>query len=652
MAATRSDLNQVNETLAKHEVQIGNLEKKIEKKFDEQARKIDEQSKKANERLDRLEGLFKKTMERMDDTRTTMGERISKLEQVVNASLGKVVDLGNSQQDEQVESLPVSGLAAPHAPPTSSAPAIITTPSVVTGSPMSAFPTTTTKSTVNIPPTGPTAPIGLVDPTASTGPTGPTMSAFPIGPTHHPAVYTEQSGFAPRAELRTDTLQTPWLEGTLPGPRDEKGRLIIHGHFDPRFRFCKETAAQTHRVKQVWPKLIGEDDLQDHESRNSNAKNRSVWSEKQKMKNTRDPHILQKLELIQAELRDTLVPYKTWPARILPLLEEDFIVVARFLKDYSPSWALAVEAILSRLDRSGALDHPWFAFTSLRPMQGEVYQKFANRLREAVYNLPETIREDRTTRSILCTIAQNYLPKAWVTCEEAAREWTCYYLADRLCEITKHIDRAAIEQEIYTRPSASVALQGKTAPFYQLEVAEEQPGQSRPIAKVAPIPTMTTMTPMIANPLADDTRVTATNEQAAAVRAGNCFKCGKPGHYAPECRDKRSFGSRPTGNSTINFRGTATFARNLTKRLSEFQEKRDNQKGKRRQDVKRIKGKKVHYATDADEEDEAGEVKEQPSLDEEDQFLARIEEETYNAIVDDYFNAASQAHDAQEEHEG
>ena len=562
MSVTRSEMNEVNETLAKHEALIESLGKKIE-----------ENDKKANARMDRLEEMFKNMMEKIDHKHFTK-----------ESSEGKEKEVG---------------------------------------------------------PTDTAVPADVTVPTDAAVPTRTTRIPESVGPTQTPQLVGSQGSF-PRAEFAADTLGIPTDENTLPGPRDTKGRLNIHGHFDSRFRFCNETLVQASRVRQVWPQLISENDLFDHEARNNNAKNRSVWTDKHKMKNTRDPQLLRKLELVQAELRDTLVPYKTWPTRILPLLEEDFVVVARFIRDYNPSWSLAVEAILTRLDRSGALDHPWFVFTSLRPSQGEVYHKFANRLRDAVYNLPESIREDRATRAILCTIAQNYLPRAWITCEEAAREWTCYYLADRLCEIAKHVDRGVIEEEIYSRPEASVALQGKAAPFHQLNVAAAPPRQARSSTTT----TATTPTPQVIDPLVDDVTITTTTEQAAAVQTGKCYNCGQPGHYAPDCRQKKRSSEQSPSANTITFRGTASFARNLTKRLADFRDRRNKyvkNKGKERMrgGGNSTRDKKVHYAVD--ESDEAAQ-----DTDEYDDLLTQVEEETYNAIVDDYLNAAAEAHEVHE----
>ncbi|KAI0992045.1 hypothetical protein K3495_g16141 [Podosphaera aphanis] len=69
------------------------------------------------------------------------------------------------------------------------------------------------------------------------------------------------------------------------------------------------------------------------------------------------------------------------------------------------SWITLLEAIFTIMQDHNVLQSPMTKFSRITPTQGEFITDFAWRLRDAFYDLPESLRENTTVRNILTDIA-------------------------------------------------------------------------------------------------------------------------------------------------------------------------------------------------------------------------------------------------------
>ena len=87
-----------------------------------------------------------------------------------------------------------------------------------------------------------------------------------------------------------------------------------------------------YRVRDLIPRAISGDDLDMTSRPEKNCRNRITWRPEHLLIRLADPNNLRKIQAIQDELVEALLPPRVWPQRILGLLQEDFQVVRQYLE--------------------------------------------------------------------------------------------------------------------------------------------------------------------------------------------------------------------------------------------------------------------------------------------------------------------------------
>ena len=90
-----------------------------------------------------------------------------------------------------------------------------------------------------------------------------------------------------------------------------------------------------------------------------------------------DATVLDKLEKMQIQHYTAMIPYESWPARVLLGLSGDVSSLSRWAVANQLSWPFFVEAIIQILGQNNALHAQVTHFSTLLPFKYEAYVNFA-----------------------------------------------------------------------------------------------------------------------------------------------------------------------------------------------------------------------------------------------------------------------------------
>lgn len=411
-------------------------------------------------------------------------------------------------------------------------------------------------------PTGPAGPRGHQGepgPQGNEGPLGPTGLAGQIDQGHDIDIFAPRpvEGYSAAVQARMRTNVRAILPRARVNPFDEEG-------FHPKHRIKWQPAAFLVRINEV--------------------------------------DNLQKIQAIEDELFHALIPQRLWPQRILPLLHDDFQAVHAYLEaNEGTTWLETLVLLCEKLHKGFALRSPWYQWVHLHPAQGELQAGFARRIRSAFYNLGAADRAKNETRDHLLFLIRDAFPTIWAHIQYHHRVIGTPALLDELILRTENEARRPVEA-IFKPLTATITTEGKIQPWNTLEitaganaatdsaVVRQLPTSSAAADLPSPFATVPPRN-IIADPRTEDTTVHAVhdNDEAHAV-AGNCHNCGKPGHWAADCRQRRGFRSNivtssrdpPEKGQPVTITGTlfrGNLLRNASSAAKTFLQRRGSQRG-------------------------------------------------------------------------
>lgn len=374
----------------------------------------------------------------------------------------------------------------------------------------------------------------------------------PLAPQHQPALVFQPASVpeaapaaapaaaAPAAPIpasRPARPQQPLPEGAPYVPN----RHAIINVFGPRARHGP-TQAQLDdmlmKVRELLPRAISGDRLDLSSRPEKNNRNRISWRPEHTLIRLADPTNLRRIQSIQDELVDALLPPHVWPQRILGLLKNDFEVVRRYLeRNVNTTWVETLMMFCERMKQHQTIKAPWHQFIQLHPVKDEHYVGYAQRVRSAYYLLGPAEQDLEQARSHIIHTIQDAFPSIWSLMRAFHHTLSGPELVEELVAMAENESRKAVEVALYKPAPASIQVQAATEPWQTLTINANAPETSPDTAPKN----------VITDPRTDDRQValvrTADQEQALAVTS-NCYKCGRSGHWASNCRVKQPAGQQ------------------------------------------------------------------------------------------------------------
>jgi hypothetical protein len=299
------------------------------------------------------------------------------------------------------------------------------------------------------------------------------------------------------------------------------------------------------------------------------AKNRVRWLPTANLDRINDPSILRRIQDIEDELFTSQVPQRLWPQRVLPLLHGDFQTGKAYLEaNPATTWLETLVVLCQTLHQGHAIRTPWYNWVHLHLIENELQSGFARRIRDAYYLLGITDRAKPETRDHLIYLIRDAFPTIWSHIQYHHRAIGTEALLNDLTLRSENEERRGVEAA-YKTPTVEIVTSGGNQPFHTLQITAGA-NASHDSATIRRLPAPTAAeTPssyapkqqrnIITDPRTDDTTVNAATDEALAV-SGNCYNCGKPGHWAGECRQKTGFRANTTPPSRGNMANTISGA--------------------------------------------------------------------------------------------
>ncbi|KAI0999846.1 hypothetical protein K3495_g8353 [Podosphaera aphanis] len=335
--------------------------------------------------------------------------------------------------------------------------------------------------------------------------------------------------------------------------RNPNGRLELH---KPRNNPSSKLTPAEKFVKEAWPQAIFPEDI-GFEGETS-AKNRVSFKPEWRLV-TADHSVFNKLKHIQASFQMALVPYRLWSQRLALEMDGDFKGVGIWALKGPLSWITLLEAIFTIMQDHNVLQSPMTKFSRITPTQGELITDFAWRLRDAFYDLPESLKENTTVRNILTDIGIHHLPRVWSLLEPSLAGTDNFKIVEKVVHLASRVS-------IHHLPRVWSLLEPSLAGTDNFKIVEKvvhlasrvsnwsteerifkmspdtshvgimdsilTPDQSRPMAVADP-----RMHSQDIYATKDPETGSVSDDMVFAIKPENsrCYKCGKMGHWAKQC---------------------------------------------------------------------------------------------------------------------
>ena len=217
------------------------------------------------------------------------------------------------------------------------------------------------------------------------------------------------------------------------------------------------------------------------------------------------------------------------------------------------------------MDWHGTMRRPIVQFARLAPFQNEGYANFAWRLRKLFQELPRQPHFDSAVRDMLFEAIKTYIPSVWSAIQPKIRMPTAQLVEEMVIQagIIAHMP---IEQAIYSKAGSSITLQGQSAPYYQYEISPATPGAPGKAQIIQPNALETNTGLSISDTRKDDQKAHVTTDlykKEMLVGYMKCYKCGKMGHIAKDCTQKKKglYNGRTVGATGGNSRAGSSGAK-------------------------------------------------------------------------------------------
>ncbi|KHJ35122.1 hypothetical protein EV44_g3756 [Erysiphe necator] len=233
---------------------------------------------------------------------------------------------------------------------------------------------------------------------------------------------------------------------------------------------------------------------------------------------------------MQVAMIQSMLPYVAWPVRVSLEMDEDFTSARRTIKQNSLGWAGTVGVILTILLKHNALGSPLSNLARLAVTPGESSLQFSRKLRKLIFALPSDVLLREQAREVIQQHVRQFLPRTWTYIQQHTSSLPNDELADRIVQITEETGRWFLEDKLYQPVTPSHFP-------HQTISSIDSPSTSHH------------------NPLQNEIFTTHQNnsdsqdEQAFISKSVTCYKCGKQGHYANNCKLYDSHSSKPPHNS-------------------------------------------------------------------------------------------------------
>ena len=301
--------------------------------------------------------------------------------------------------------------------------------------------------------------------------------------------------------------------------------------YRPTNEYSLDMTERERKIRKYFPDFFpqSEADNPNGPLREASNRNRVTFPHDSKLKYA-NSDTLEKLYRMQVMMIQSMLPYAAWPVRVALEMEEDFIAVRRNIHNHSLDWAGAVDCILTILFKHNVLGAPLTNLARLTVQKGESSLDFARRLRKAIYALPSDVVLTLQVREIQRNHIQQSLPRTWTIIQRDSSSMSNHELADYTVQITEGIECRALEDAVYhmspnQRPIPLLTYDNLNS-FKTNLTSTNQPLDINTLSPEG----FTTSNAQI--------KTNEVNYPAVNSNNNQCFKCGREGHWANECKAK------------------------------------------------------------------------------------------------------------------
>lgn len=271
------------------------------------------------------------------------------------------------------------------------------------------------------------------------------------------------------------------------------------------------------KAKGYWFRVLTYGDLNDHDARRTKNLGTPVRSGLPQIEFSSDPELWSKLGQIQTSLRADMSPYYSWPLRVSHLFTGEFLGVFRRIEDQHPTWVLLITWIGEKV---GVLNLSYNHYLRLHEFSSQVEPGDSARdvlmkLYTSAQSVPPNLMSPNALITTIKTQLHRFLPRAY----------------DRM--ITQHAQEEETPvlwlESLISLPNRGFDL-GNPQQSKPMEVVKIP----RPIPSVTASPAVPPPADALALPPPQSIHPVGGQESNA------CFRCGKKGHWAKNCRVHRS----------------------------------------------------------------------------------------------------------------
>ncbi|KAI0993209.1 hypothetical protein K3495_g14975 [Podosphaera aphanis] len=343
------------------------------------------------------------------------------------------------------------------------------------------------------------SPKGKEPQAASPAPTMP--GAFRLEDSLHK---TQNSGDIPTPPANP-FAQNPDPSAAQPLYNGSEISRLPNGDFDLEVPYRMPTAysEQEKRVMAVWPEIVlpsqaGLYGVTSH-------KNKIFFKPDTKLVNA-DHLAITVLGEVQDQLKTALIPYHLWSNRLVSIMDGDFKQVAAWAKASNLSWLDLIEAIIQVLRKHRAIYSPMTRFSKLTPTPGKDDLTFAIQIRDAFYKLPIQHRASLAIKEAFKDKLEEHLPIVLLNLRENLDNLSTAAAIEEAIQVAKLLSRSQITTDSFRAQNSTAAIEDPRFADRLVNVAAEMDSQKINFVSK------------------DDL----------------CYKCGKPGHWASNCRQSQA----------------------------------------------------------------------------------------------------------------